>query len=123
MATQHTYMRGYVNPIKGLKLQEAAKRLSITRPALVKRLLELDIFDRNKMPHWHFVRSGLFVVESRQFTHKSGKKEDYPLVLITATGLTFISNQLHALSEQTPAALRNCYLDRNNKNAPPPKLS
>lgn len=82
---------------RGYTLREAAKRLGMTQPELIRFLREQRVFKPKKAeqfdnpkPFFEFIRTGLFSVESRSHTLPNGISKPYEISLVTSKGIIYL---------------------------------
>ena len=92
-----------VRLLQGHSLKEAAQRLNMTRPALIKTLRERgvlkaktnNLFD-HPAPHYRFIRDGIFVVQLRAYNNvQNGIKRQYNATIVTPKGMAWLDEFLN----------------------------
>ena len=84
--------------VAGITLDQAAKQLGTTRPALLKHLRSIGaIYQENTLPQTRYIKAGYFVVETKQYRNDHGINRQYTKTLITGTGMSWIAEIINEI--------------------------
>lgn len=77
--------------LSGIELEQAAKQLGVTRPALLKLLrAQRVIYQGSTRPQTQYIKAGYFVVETKGFSNDHGINRQYSKTLITGLGMSWV---------------------------------